>query len=103
MNKYERGLAAIDELFARTTAEEFERDYLAAESNLGIKVEDYLNRHNLKLVVNSQDRVEHSINVGIEWSTHNSQVSSEYQVPFSSFLTNQNCRESDSSVQQLAA
>lgn len=42
MNKYEKGLAALDKLFENTTVEEFERDYLAAEAGIGITVEDYL-------------------------------------------------------------
>jgi hypothetical protein len=46
MNKYEKGLAALDRLFENTTAEEFERDYLAVEKGLGTKVEDYLMNEN---------------------------------------------------------
>jgi hypothetical protein len=46
MNKYEKGLAALDKLFENTTAEEFERDYLAVEKGLGTKVEDYLMNEN---------------------------------------------------------
>ncbi len=42
MNKYERSLAAVDELFASTSPEEFERDYLKAEGNIGIRIKDYL-------------------------------------------------------------
>ena len=44
MNKYEKSLEAFDALLANTTAEEFEKDYLSVESNLGITVEDYLNQ-----------------------------------------------------------
>ena len=37
---HKKGLEAVDKLFDRTTAEEFERDYLAAENGLGVTVDD---------------------------------------------------------------
>jgi hypothetical protein len=42
MNAMEKSLKAVDELFANTTAEEFEKDYLACESGVGITIEDFL-------------------------------------------------------------
>jgi hypothetical protein len=42
MDKYEKGLAALDKLFENTTAEEFKRDYLAVEKGIGTKVKDYI-------------------------------------------------------------
>ena len=42
MNAMEKSLKAVDKLFANTTDEEFERDYLACESGIGITIEDFL-------------------------------------------------------------
>jgi hypothetical protein len=42
MDRYEKGLAALDKLFENTTAEEFKRDYLAVEKGIGTKVKDYI-------------------------------------------------------------
>lgn len=42
MNAMEKSLKAVDELFDNTTPEQFEKDYLAAESGIGITIEDFL-------------------------------------------------------------
>ncbi len=41
MNKFEQGLDAADELFAQISAEEFEKQYLEAESELGLTIDEY--------------------------------------------------------------
>lgn len=46
MDKHERSLKAIDDLFEKTSPEEFEKDYLECEKNIGIKAEEYINRVN---------------------------------------------------------
>lgn len=57
MNKYEKALVVLDALLANTTAEEFEKDYLSVESNLGITVEDYLSQECSSLIEQKSDEV----------------------------------------------
>jgi hypothetical protein len=103
MNKYEKGLAALDELFANTTAEEFEKDYLAVESNMGIKVKDYLNQECSKLVINSEKHTPNLMSIDIPWPSSRSNKSDKYQVEFSSFLVNKELKACNDTMQELAA
>lgn len=103
MNKYERGLAALDELFANTTAEEFERDYLAAEYNIGTKVEDYLSRQCTELIICSEGKEQNSFNFRASYSSISSHSSTTYQVKFSSFSACTSLKACNDSMQGLAA
>lgn len=88
MNKYEEGLAALDELFANTTAEEFERDYLSAEKNIGISAEEYLNCQNFSLFDAPSDDTRQSLSMDISWCSTNNHTSGLYKFYFSSFSVN---------------
>ena len=44
MNKYDKSLKVVDELFKNTTKDEFERDYLEVECGIGITIDEYLNK-----------------------------------------------------------
>jgi len=71
MDKYEKGLAAIDELFANTTTDEFEQDYIKVEANIGTKVEVIL----MDYYETVESLAEHPIDMGyVDWEEGDEQI-----------------------------
>ena len=71
MDKYEKGLAAIDELFANTTTDEFEQDYIKVEANIGTKVEVIL----MDYYETVESLAEHPIDMGyVYWEEGDEQI-----------------------------
>jgi hypothetical protein len=103
MNKYEKGLAALDELFANITAKEFEHDYLAAESGVGVTAEEYLARRDYTtILIKSDEEAVHVNSMIVEWTRYDYILAKKYHSNFSNYSI-QTCANEEVSFQEMAA
>jgi len=104
MNKYEKSLAAFDELLNNTSATEFERDYLAAESNVGTTISEYLEKacYEIAQVLEVSEDTR-SLKIETSYSSNQMHSSNRFQFDYSSFLIGDAMCPGNDSSQELAA